>query len=249
VTRRTRLLLLNTPHNPTGKVFTVQELAAVAELCRERDLVAVTDEVYEYLTYDGRRHHTLAALPGMAQRTLAVSSAGKTFNVTGWKVGWVCGPAPLVAAVRTAKQFLTFAGGTPFQAAVAVALDEPRPWVDELRDSLQHRRDILSSALEDAGVRCCSVEGTYFLQVDSRDFGEPDGERLCRQLPARAGVVAVPSVAFYDTPGAGRSLVRLAFCKPTAVMRAAAVRLARAVPGTAPLPAPRPTLQHTGRPT
>lgn len=225
ISPRTRLLLFNSPHNPTGKVFTAEELRLVAELCVEHDLLVVADEVYEYLTYDGLRHLSLAALPGMRERTLVVSSAGKSFNVTGWKVGWACGPERLVTAVRTAKQFLTFAVGTPFQAAVAAGLLGRRQWLDGLRSSLARRRDLLAGRLAAAGVRAYACEGTYFLQVDSRSLGYPDGELLCGDLATRAGVVAIPSTAFYDRKHAGRSLVRLAFCKQDDVLAQAADRI------------------------
>jgi N-succinyldiaminopimelate aminotransferase len=226
ITPRTRILLLNTPHNPTGKVFTAAELDLIAGLCVERDLIALTDEVYEYLTYDGREHRSLASWPGMRERTLVISSAGKTFNATGWKTGWVCGPANLVAAVRTTKQFMTFSGGGPFQAAVAAVLAEPRPWVDELRGRLQSGRDILAGALRAAGVPTTTAQGSYFLQFDARSFGETDGVTLCQLLPRRAGVVAIPAVVFYDTRAAGRSLVRLAFCKRPEVLVEGGRRLA-----------------------
>jgi N-succinyldiaminopimelate aminotransferase len=225
ITPRTRLLLLNSPHNPSGKVFDRVELEQIAAVCREHDLIAITDEVYEYLTYDGLAHIPLATLPGMAERTLTISSAGKTFSVTGWKVGWVCGPAELVAAVRAAKQFLTFCGGTPLQAAVAYGLRNCLPWVAELRDSLQHRRDVLAAALRGAGIRTYPAQGSYFMQVDAVSFGSDDGDALCRELPERAGVAAVPSVALYDSKAAGRHLVRLAFCKSEATMAQAARRL------------------------
>jgi N-succinyldiaminopimelate aminotransferase len=226
ITPRTRLLLLNSPHNPTGKVFTGPELDLIASLCVEHDLIAVTDEVYEYLTYDGRVHRSLASWPGMRERTVVISSAGKTFNATGWKTGWVCGPANLVAAVGAAKQFLTFAGGGPFQAAVAAVLAEPRPWVDDLRDRLQAGRDILAGALRTAGVPTTTAEGSYFLQFDARSFGETDGIALCQRLPGQAGVVAIPAVVFYDNRDAGRSLVRLAFCKRPEVLAEGGARLA-----------------------
>ncbi|MGH3545119.1 MAG: aminotransferase class I/II-fold pyridoxal phosphate-dependent enzyme, partial [Mycobacteriales bacterium] len=185
ITPRTRLLLLNSPHNPTGKVFDRAELEQIAEVCQEHDLIAITDEVYEYLTYDGVPHIPLATLPGMAERTLTISSAGKTFSVTGWKVGWICGPAELVAAVRVAKQFMTFSGGTPLQAAVAHGLQACIPWIGQLRDSLQHRRDVLAGALRGAGVQVYPAQGTYFMQVDAASFGFDDGEALCCELPER----------------------------------------------------------------
>ncbi len=228
ITPRTRLLLLNSPHNPSGKVFDRAELEQIAAVCQEHDLIAITDEVYEYLTYDGIPHIPLATLPGMSARTLTISSAGKTFSVTGWKVGWVCGPAKLVAAVRAAKQSLTFAGGTPLQAAVAHGLRTCLPWVGELRNSLQLRRDVLADTLRGAGVRIYPTQGSYFMQVDAASFGTDDGAALCRELPDRAGVVAVPSVAFYDSKSAGQHLVRLAFCKDEATMTQAARQLAAA---------------------
>ncbi len=222
---RTRVLLLNTPHNPTGKVFTARELAQIAEVCVEHDLIVVSDEVYEYLVYDGLRHVSPAALPGMRERTLTVSSAGKTFNATGWKVGWACGPAPLVTTVRTVKQYLTFGSGTPFQAAVAHALAESMPWVDGLRAGLQRRRDLLADGLRAAGITVYPTEATYFLQIEAASLGSADGEELCRALVRDAGVAAIPSVALYRDKEAGRGLARFAFCKDEAVLAEAVARL------------------------
>ncbi|GHF65592.1 aminotransferase [Streptomyces mashuensis] len=223
---RTRLILLNTPHNPSGKVFDARELALIAELCVEHDLIAVVDEVYEYLVYDGLRHLTPAALPGMRERTLSISSAGKTFSATGWKVGWACGPAPLVTAVRTVKQYLTFGTGTPFQAAVAHGLTACMDWVEELRAGLESRRDLLVAGLRTGGITTYPSSATYFLQMDARSFGTGDGDALCRELVRSAGVVAIPSVALYDDKKAGRHLVRLAFCKDEELLAGAAGRLA-----------------------
>jgi N-succinyldiaminopimelate aminotransferase len=223
---RTRVLLVNTPHNPTGTVFTAIELAEIAAVCQRHDVLAIADEVYEHLTFDGAEHVALASLPGMADRTLTISSAGKTFNATGWKVGWVCGPAELVAAVRTIKQYLTFAGGTPFQYAVAATLPVRHAWVDTLRTRLRDARDTLRTGLTDAGWHCFSCEGTYFLQVDARSVGYADGSALCQDLATQAGVVAIPSSAFYADPAAGRELVRFAFCKSPTVISAAAGKLA-----------------------
>jgi N-succinyldiaminopimelate aminotransferase len=223
---RTKILLLNSPHNPTGKVFDADELAVISDVCRTHDLIAVTDEVYEYLIFDGLPHIPLAALPGMRERTLAVSSAGKSFSVTGWKVGWACGPAPLVDIVRTVKQFLTFASGTPLQHAVAQALRDDMAWVGQLRDSLQARRDLVVGALRAAGIDAYRTEGTYFAQFDARSMGYDDGLELCRVLATEAGVVAIPSVALYHHKDAGRHLVRLALCKDEQILATAVDRLA-----------------------
>ncbi|SDC96953.1 pyridoxal phosphate-dependent aminotransferase [Actinokineospora iranica] len=220
VTPRTRMLLLNTPHNPTGKVFTAAELDLIAECCREHDLIAVTDEVHEHLVYDGAVTRSLAQWPGMRDRTLAISGAGKTFSVTGWKVGWVCGPAPLVAAVRAAHQYLTFNSGTAFQVAVAHGLREHMGWVADLRADLAARRDLLAEGMAKAGLTAFRAEGTYFLQVDARSWGYADGVEFCRDLP-KAGVVAVPTVGFYQGADPPRSLVRFAFCKRPEVLAAA----------------------------
>ncbi|MFD3484486.1 aminotransferase class I/II-fold pyridoxal phosphate-dependent enzyme [Streptomyces sp. NPDC058665] len=214
VTSRTRVLLLNSPHNPTGKVFTTDELAAIADICRERSLMVVTDEVYEHLVYnDGARHLPIATLPGMWERTLIVSSAGKTFNVTGWKVGWVCGPAALVAAVNSAKQFLTYASGSPYQEALARALGSVEEWATGLRDTLRGSRDLLSEGLNRAGLRSFRADAGYFVQADVRPWGYADGVEFCRDLPERAGVVAIPTSAFYVSAGAPSWLVRFSICK------------------------------------
>jgi N-succinyldiaminopimelate aminotransferase len=221
----TRVILLNSPHNPTGTVFTDQELAEVAAVCREHDLVAVTDEVYEHLVFDGGEHTPLATMPGMAERTVTVSSAGKTFNCTGWKIGWACGPAELIAAVRATKQFLTFVGGAPFQPAVAHALRDELPWVDGLRESLQGKRDRLSAGLADAGFAVHPSAGTYFVCADVRPLGFTDGAELCWALPERIGVAAVPVQVFTDHPDHWRHLVRFAFCKRDEVLDEAIKRL------------------------
>jgi N-succinyldiaminopimelate aminotransferase len=224
VTDRTRVVLLNSPHNPLGRVLTREELEHVAALCRDRDLIAVTDEVYEHLVFEGE-HIPLATLPGMAERTLTISSIGKTFSVTGWKTGWVTGPRELVGAVATAKQFLTFAGGTPLQHAAAAALaleDHPA----RLAGDLRAKRDRLCDALEAAGLIVHRPAGTYFVNADIRPLGEDDGWAFCWSLPERAGVVAVPTVAFYDDRDAGRHLVRFAFCKRDEIIDEGARRIA-----------------------
>ncbi|WP_031470086.1 pyridoxal phosphate-dependent aminotransferase [Sciscionella sediminilitoris] len=222
---RTRAILLNSPHNPTGTVFTTEELAGIARICVDHDLIAVTDEVYEHLVYDGAEHHSLAEFEGMRERTVAISSAGKSFNCTGWKIGWVCAPAPLLGAVRAAKQFLTFVGGAPFQPAVAHALRAEGEWVAELRDGLQDKRDRLANGLAEAGFGVLSSQGTYFICADVRPLGFTDGAQLCWSLPERAGVAAVPVEAFTDEPGPWRSLVRFAFCKRDEVLDEGIARL------------------------
>ena len=229
VTPRARLLLLNTPHNPTGKVLDRAELALVAEVALEAGLLVVTDEVYEHLVFSGAEHVSLATLPGMRERTLVVGSGGKTFNTTGWKVGWICGPAPLVAAVRTAKQFLTYVNAGPFQPAIAAGLGLPDAYFSGIARDLERRRDVLVAGLRGAGLPTVSPQATYFATVDVRGV-QPDGDGLafCRELPARAGVVAVPTVVFYTRGHAdlGRSLVRFAFCKRMDVLEQAATQLA-----------------------
>jgi N-succinyldiaminopimelate aminotransferase len=223
----TKAIILNDPMNPAAKVFSPDELALIAALCVEHDAYAICDEVYEHLTFDGRRHVPLATLPGMAERTVTISSAGKTFSVTGWKIGWACGPAPLVSAVRAAKQFLTYVGGAPFQPAVAHALREESAWVADLRESLQRKRDRLCEGLRAAGFGVSVPAGTYFVQADLRPLGETDGMAFCKALPGRARVVAVPTQVFYDDPADATHLVRFAFCKADEVIDEAARRLAR----------------------
>jgi len=222
---RTRLLLLNSPHNPTGKVFGPDELAHIARLAVEHDLLVVTDEVYEHLVFDGR-HVPLASLPGLWDRTLTISSAGKTFSFTGWKIGWVVGPAPLVAAVRTVKQFLTYVNGAPFQHAIAEGLGLPDERYAALADDLRAKRDLLCAGLDAAGFAVFRPAGTYFVNVDVRPLGTADGHRFCLELPDRCGVVAVPDVVFYDHPEEGRHLVRFTFCKRREVLEEAVRRLA-----------------------
>ncbi|GAA2064946.1 pyridoxal phosphate-dependent aminotransferase [Catenulispora yoronensis] len=224
ITDRTRLLLLNTPHNPTGMVLTRDESEAIAQLAIERDLLVVTDEVYEHLTY-GPEHIPLATLPGMRERTVTISSAGKTFSFTGWKIGWVTAPPELVSAVRSAKQFLTYVSGGPFQYATATALALPDEYYTTLREDLRGKRDLLADGLEAAGFEVFRPDGTYFITTDISSLSDEDGMAFCRALPERCGVVAVPNLVFYDDKVASRSLVRFAFCKQSDKLREAIDRL------------------------
>ena len=226
VTERTRLILLNTPHNPTGSVFTRDELAAIANLAVERDLLVVSDEVYEHLVFDGE-HLPIAGFPGMRERTVSVSSAGKTFSFTGWKIGWVKAAPELVTAVKTAKQFLTYVSGGPFQYAVAEALALPDEYYARLRDDLRAQRDGFLPGLRDIGFEVYEPQGTYFVTTDIRGLGEQDGVEFCRTLPDRVGVVAIPSAVFYDHKELARSHVRFAFCKRPEVLAEALARLSR----------------------
>jgi N-succinyldiaminopimelate aminotransferase len=237
---RTRVVLLNSPHNPTGKVFTREELGLVAELCQEYDAIAITDEVYEHLVFTDAEapHLPLAGLPGMRERTLRISSAGKTFSCTGWKVGWASGPRGLVSAVLRVKQFLTFVNGAPFQPAIAVALGLPDSYYEGFRDALQAKRDQLATGLANAGFRVLPPEGTYFVTADITpllaaggdsaglpDMDGADGVAFCLGLPERCGVVAIPTQVFYDDAQAGRHLIRFAFCKRPDVIAEAVDRL------------------------
>ncbi len=223
---RTRLILVNTPHNPSGKVFSAEELGQIARVAVDHDLLVVTDEVYEHLIYDGGSHVALATLPGMAERTLTISSAGKSFGFTGWKIGWASGPEVLVSALLTAKQSLTYVNGGPFQHAIVAALGLDDDYFAHLADDLQGKRDILSEGLRNAGFRVFPTAGTYFVTADIRPLGADDGVEFCLSLPERCGVVAVPSVVFYDNEEAGRHLIRFAFCKRPEVLTEAAERLA-----------------------
>jgi N-succinyldiaminopimelate aminotransferase len=221
ITPATKAIVLNTPHNPTGTVFGPAELAVVADIAIRHDLVVIADEVYEHLIFDGRPHTPIATLPGMRERTLTISSAGKTFSVTGWKVGWVCAPPPLLTAVRTVKQFLTYVNGAPFQPAVAAVL----PAADRLAPviALEAQRDLLCAGLAGLGFDVVVPQATYFATVDVGSSGVD----FCRELPRRAGVVAIPSSVFYDS-GAGDNYVRFAFCKRPDVLEEALRRLAEA---------------------
>jgi N-succinyldiaminopimelate aminotransferase len=224
---RTRFILLNSPHNPAGTVLTRPELQVVADVATEHDLTVITDEVYEHLTFDDHEHVPISTLPGMWERTLSLSSAGKSYSVTGWKVGWATGPAELVSALLSAKQWLTFTSGAPLQPAIAVALDEEPDWPRALARDLQARRDLLCDGLASLGLDVRRPEGTYFALTDISSLGWQDGMEFCLALPERAGVVAIPTQPFHDTH-AGDQLVRWAFCKEAAVIEEALSRLSGA---------------------
>jgi N-succinyldiaminopimelate aminotransferase len=240
ITPRTRLLLVNSPHNPTGMVLRPNEVAAIAALAIEHDLLVVTDEVYEHLVFAtgmvfangvsadlaaAAGHHPIAALPGMRERTVSISSGGKTFSFTGWKVGWVTGTPELVAAVRTAKQYLTYVSAGPFQYAIATALTLPDAYFTDFRADLQAKRDLLATGLADIGFDVYAPDGTYFITTDVTPLGSKDGIEFCQALPGRCGVVAIPNVVFYDNADVGRSQVRFTFCKRREVLEAAVDRL------------------------
>jgi len=226
VTDRTRMVLLNTPHNPTGAVLSRAELQAIADVAVEHDLVVVSDEVYEHMAFDADRPHLpIATLPGMRERTLTLGSAGKTFAFTGWKVGWATGPAELVSAARGIKQFLTYVSGGPFQYAVATGLALPDAYFAGLRDGLAAKRDRLCAGLASVGLEVYRPRGTYFVLTDVRPLGYDDGMAFCLDLPRRAGVVAIPAGVFYDDQSVGRPLVRWAFCKRDEVLDDAVARL------------------------
>jgi N-succinyldiaminopimelate aminotransferase len=226
VTPRTRLILLNTPHNPTGTVFTRDELTAIAELACERDLLVICDEVYEHMVYTGE-HVPIGSLPGMRERTVSISSAGKTFSFTGWKVGWVTATPELVLAVRAVKQFLTFVSSGPFQYAVAEALRMPDDYFAGISEGLRAKRDLLCAGLAEVGFVVYPPDGTYFVTTDIRELGDSGGVEFCRDLPRQAGVVAIPNSVFYDDAEAGRTQVRFAFCKRPEVLQDALARIGK----------------------
>lgn len=225
VTPSTRMVLLNSPHNPTGTVLTRAEVEGIAAICRDRDLLVVTDEVYEYLTFDVAEHLPIGTLAGMAERTLTISSGGKTFSATGWKIGWICGPAQLVAAVRAVKQFLTYVAGPAYQLAVAYGLREERRWVADLAADLGAKRQRLCAGLAAAGFEVFVPQGTYFVLADVTPLGASDGMKFCLELPKRAGVVAIPTEVFSSSPDNWRSVIRFAFCKADSVIDEACDRL------------------------
>ncbi|OMC24504.1 pyridoxal phosphate-dependent aminotransferase [Mycobacterium colombiense] len=239
VTPRTRALIVNSPHNPTGTVLSAEELAAIAEVAIAADLLVITDEVYEHLVFDGRRHVPLAGFDGMAERTITISSAAKMFNCTGWKIGWACGPAQLITGMRAAKQYLSYVGGAPFQPAVALALETEDAWVAGLRATLQARRDRLAAGLIDVGFEVHDSAGTYFLCADPRPLGYDDSSAFCAALPEKVGVAAIPMSAFCDpatTHGPAdvwNHLVRFTFCKRDDTLDEAIKRLAALKSGSA----------------
>ena len=218
VTAKTRVILLNTPHNPTGKVFTCDELEHIATLARERDLLVISDEVYEHMVFDGE-HVPIATLPGMRERTVTISSTGKTFSFTGWKIGYACAPNEISRAIRTAHQFITFCNGSPFQPAMASAFDESSDtFYRHLADEYRERRDHLCRGLAEVGFDVLTPAGTYFALADIRPLGWDDDVEFCRMLPREVGVAAIPPTAFYVDKEAGRHLVRFAFCKSLEVL-------------------------------
>ncbi len=225
VNSNTRLILLNSPHNPTGKVFDHQELSQIAKLAVERDLLVITDEVYEHLVFDGLSHIPISTLPDMSERTLTISSAAKTFGFTGWKIGWAHGPSELLSAVRIAKQFLTYVNGAPFQHAIAEALKLDENYYMGLALDMAKKRDILCEGLEKAGFEVFRPSGTYYATVDIRPLGDKDGIEFCWDLPNRCGVVAVPNEVFYDNKNIGKPLVRFAYCKKPEVLDHAVEKL------------------------
>lgn len=239
VTPRTRALIVNSPHNPTGTVLSAEELAAIAEVAIAADLLVITDEVYEHLVFDGRRQVPLAGFDGMAERTITISSAAKMFNCTGWKIGWACGPAQLITGMRAAKQYLSYVGGAPFQPAVALALETEDAWVAGLRAILQARRDRLTAGLIDVGFEVHDSAGTYFLCADPRPLGYDDSGAFCAMLPEKVGVAAIPMSAFCDpatTHGPAdvwNHLVRFTFCKRDDTLDEAIKRMAALKSGSA----------------
>jgi aspartate/methionine/tyrosine aminotransferase len=226
---RTRVLLLNTPHNPTGKVFSRLELETIATLCRDRDVVAITDEVYDRILFDDAVHVPLATLPGMGDRTLTLNSTGKTFSMTGWKVGYAIGPAPLNAALRAVHQYVTFATATPFQEAFATAMEVAPAlgYYDQLRTDYDRRRLLLRTALEECGLQTLPIGGSYFLMADVADRGFADDVAFCRYLATEIGVAAVPPSAFYADARRAPLLARFCFAKKEETLREAATRLGR----------------------
>jgi N-succinyldiaminopimelate aminotransferase len=225
---KTRAILLNTPHNPTGRVFTLEELTLIADLCREHDVTVISDEVYEHLVFDSARHIPIATLPGMFERTVTIGSAGKSFSVTGWKIGWVYGAPELVTGVLQAHQFVTFAVNYPAQEAVAHAFGQPGAYFEEFQVMYSAKRDLLMGALGAAGLRAKSPEGTYFVMADFSDVFDGDDLEFARYLTSEIGVACIPPTFFYSTGHAhmASTMARFAFCKSDEMLSRAAERLA-----------------------
>lgn len=234
---KTRMIILNNPHNPTGKVFSATELQQIADVAREHDVLVASDEVYEHLIFDGHSHIPIASLGAMAPRTLTISSGGKTFAATGWKVGWVHGPTDLIAAVAAVKQFVTFSGSSAFQPAIAYGLGLPDTFFQEMAASLQRRRDLLVEGLTDLGMVVAPSQGSYFVIADVGPLGVDDASAWCRALPEAAGVAAIPIAAFCGDLESASTLVRFAFCKDEAVLVEGVSRL-KAFVNAAPPAAP-----------
>jgi aspartate/methionine/tyrosine aminotransferase len=226
---RTRAILINTPHNPTGRVFTRAELDGIARICQEHDLVCISDEVYERLVFEGQ-HVSIATLPGMRERTIVLSSLGKTYSLTGWKIGWAIAPPALTACVRAAHQFLTFAAATPLQVGAASALASPPEYDRAFLAEYRARRDLMVEGLLEVGFEVFVPQGTYFVMAGHRPFGFDDDIAFARHLVREIGVAAIPPSSFYKTPSEGRFLVRFAFCKRESTLRDALARLRRLVP-------------------
>ena len=241
-TDRTKALIINTPHNPTGVVLDRADLAEIARLAIRHDVLVICDEVYEHLIFDDAEHLPLAGFPGMRERTIRISSAGKTFSATGWKIGWALSTPELITGITAVKQFLTYVSGAPFQPAVARALNEGDDWVEMARSELQGKRDRLAAGLRDVGLDPVIPRGTYFMSTDVRPLGYTDGVEFCRDLPTRCGVVAIPHQVFYDRVEAGRPYVRWAFCKQDHVLDEAISRLHQ-------LAEPRNRARAAARPT
>ena len=224
-TPKTKAMLINSPHNPTGVVLDRADLGAIAELAVQHDVLVICDEVYEHLTFDGAQHIPLATFPGMRERTVRVSSAGKTFWATGWKIGWALATPDLINEITAVKQYLSYSSGAPFQPAIARALNEGDEWVEKARLDLQDRRDQFAEGLRSIGLEPILPRGTYFMTTDVRPLGYEDGMQFCRDLPTRCGVVAIPHQVLYDRVEAGKPYVRWAFCKQERVLDEAIRRL------------------------
>ena len=224
---RTKAIVINTPNNPTGKVFSRAELEQIAALCRKWDVIAVTDEIYEHILYDGTEHVTLAGLEGMRERTVSISGVSKTYSVTGWRIGWCLGAPPLTAAIRKVHDFLTVGAPAPLQEAAAAALDLPVGYYQKLADGYRERRDYLVPALAAAGFRTFAPRGAYYVMTDISGFGFPDDVAFARHLVSEVGVAAVPGSSFYADPVAGRQRLRFHFARRRETLEAAAQRLTR----------------------